>query len=211
MNKDRVEQMYIELINEYGGKLPPEDKEPVKGFLMGLHRGGYPFSWIYWAIWNLGERRIKENEGLFHFLRYKEEVYKIEKKAAALYLDNMSYSDMIWAFPSSYHEASEEDYERMYRYDDSFNIADEGWELSPEEKAEVEELYLRNCVKPCFSISKEEWWNERQSVIKQLKSINKFIDYKKIPPHPYTDDEEETPPPIPREKDKLGLYYKTEE
>jgi len=69
------------LINEYGAKLPQNEKKVARELFQKLHNTGRSWEWIYWAIWQLGERKVINNKGLFFYEDYQREVDDIAKYA----------------------------------------------------------------------------------------------------------------------------------
>ena len=70
--KDKIEQMYFELVNEYGQTLPAVNREQAKAIFNDLISNNiYDLSLLYWALWDLGERDLIQNKGLLYYKKYQ--------------------------------------------------------------------------------------------------------------------------------------------
>lgn len=80
--KDKIEQMYLNLISEYGLTLPAVNREQAKVIFNDLLSNSvYDLSLLYWALWNLGERDLIQNKGLLYYKNYQSEVKQIKQTA----------------------------------------------------------------------------------------------------------------------------------
>lgn len=78
--KDKIEQMYLNLISEYGLTLPAVNREQAKVIFNDLLSNSvYDLSLLYWALWNLGERDLIQNKGLLYYKNYQSEVKQIKQ------------------------------------------------------------------------------------------------------------------------------------
>ena len=80
--KDKIEQMYFELVNEYGQTLPAVNREQAKAIFNDLISNNiYDLSLLYWALWDLGDRDLIQNKGLLYYKKYQSEVKQIKQTA----------------------------------------------------------------------------------------------------------------------------------
>lgn len=80
--KDKIEQMYLNLISEYGLTLPAVNREQAKVIFNDLLSNSvYDLSLLYWALWNLGERDLIQNKRLLYYKNYQSEVKQIKQTA----------------------------------------------------------------------------------------------------------------------------------
>ena len=61
-------------VTQYGRSLPDQEKNTARNLIKELLNKGKTFEWIYWAIWNLGNRSIKGNTALFFYKPFCDEV-----------------------------------------------------------------------------------------------------------------------------------------
>lgn len=59
------EQVYIELINEYGAALNEADKRRAHELFEQYMRKYNSFECLYWSLWKIGDRGLLNNAGLF--------------------------------------------------------------------------------------------------------------------------------------------------
>ena len=67
---------YKEKIAEYGNSLPTEiEKENARDIFGQMYDKGYNLEFIYFAIQNLKGKRLIENNGLFFYKTFQNQVY----------------------------------------------------------------------------------------------------------------------------------------
>ena len=210
LSKNDIEQVYLDLINEYGTKLPPQEKEIARELFRKLYASGRSWNWIYWAVWQLGERRLVNNKGLFYYTDYQKEVDSIQKYAneyifydltmeqfmedyvqwIALYeKENPLYKDMI---------------ERIIYFDDKYWNTEE--EFTEEEMQELMCYYVE-MTKQILRISKKDYELERRTLAGELRRIDGGV--YDVPPHPFVDMSLYNPKPTEEELRRgieLGFY-----
>ncbi|MDD3164587.1 MAG: hypothetical protein PHS97_01865 [Oscillospiraceae bacterium] len=191
INEILIEEMYRDLVNEYGRSLRPSDRAAAKNILNDLLDKGFDYEFIYWALWNLGSRDLISNKGLIFNKSYQEEVKSIASKARDIEEDfNPSIEriagefSIIIEYDDYFKYCNEEEKDRIAYYDDRFYNHDD-FNLTDEELEEVNSLYIKYYLKRSIAITKEEMRKERDSIIAQLKSAKIYVDYKTIPYHDY--------------------------
>lgn len=204
LKKNDIEQLYLDLINEYGQKLPPNEKEVARKLFLELHQKGKSWEWMYWAVWQLGERRIINNKGLFFYPNYQKEVEEIAKNAneyifAKLTLEQYmeDYVQYLVLFEKNNMDARL--HERLSYFDDKY------WNTEEEFKEEeMEELifYYKEMLKDLLRTSRAEYELEQKSIASELRRVfGRIVD---VPPHPFVDMQFYKTEPTEEQK-KLGL------
>lgn len=189
ITEEEIEQIYIDLVNEYGRKLPAADKDEAKIIFTDLLDKGFSFEWLYWALWNLGERELIKNKGLLYYKDYQDEVYSIANKARSISIQpDITLEEMINDLDGmdeyNRDEICDTDIEVIQNYIYRYYTC---YEFNSEEIKEIQRLYIDNYIKPGLRITKKFFKEERQGVIEQLKDANIYVDYKEIPYHIYMD------------------------
>lgn len=188
LSKDEVQKVFLELINEYGRKLPVNEREIARTLFQELYDKGKTWEWIYWAVWQLGERKVINNRGLFFFADYQREVDDITKYARE-YLGFMrltyeqfmeDYVQYLALYESNNIEESL--YQRLCELDDKYwNTEDE----FTEEEMEELSLYHRDMLKDLLRTPRAEFELEQKSIARELRRVfGKIVD---VEPHPYVD------------------------
>ena len=190
ISEERKQDLYLELINEYGASLRARDRASAKQILADLIKRKFSFKEIYWLLWNLGERNIIKNKGLLYYKPYQDEARAIAKQAENQYFNELDLNKMIQVLSNIVrydYYITQYDIERIQYFDnESFNEAREDY--TKEEQQEIRELYINYYIKPNIKRSKAEYERERQYIIDELKRTNTKIDFKTIQHHPYTED-----------------------
>lgn len=187
-----IEQMFFNLILDYGRRLREHQRETAMGIFDELLDNGFNYELLYWALWNLGDRDIIKNKRLLFSKSYQEEVRDIAKRAREL---NMNYNPSLYEievlyfstlaqYRDTYSYIEDEVKEKIMNYEDRF-FNREDYNLTDEEKEEVRAIYIKWFLSKDLSVSKEECKKERETVINQLKDANIFVDYRTIPFHAY--------------------------
>lgn len=187
-----IEQMFLDLILDYGRRLREHQRETAMGIFDELLDNGFNYELLYWALWNLGDRDIIKNKRLLFSKSYQEEVRDIAKRAREL---NMNYNPSLYEievlyfstlaqYRDTYSYIEDEVKEKIMNYEDRF-FNREDYNLTDEEKEEVRAIYIKWFLSKDLSVSKEECKKERETVINQLKDANIFVDYRTIPFHAY--------------------------
>lgn len=204
LKKNDIEQLYLDLINEYGQKLPPNEKEVARNLFQELHQKGKSWEWIYWAVWQLGERRIINNKGLFFYSNYQKEVEDIAKYANEYFFSKLTleqymedYVQYLVLFEKN--NMDKRLHERLSYFDDKY------WNTEEEFKEEeMEELifYYKEMLKDLLRTTREEYELEQKSIASELRRVfGRIVD---VPPHPFVDMSLYTRKPTEEQK-KLGL------
>ena len=213
LEEQEIEQIFLDLVNEYGRRLPEKQKVIARRLLNELHNGGKSWEWIYWALWQLGDRTIAANKGLLFYGDYQREVDEIMKYARQYYFDDIETYDSfahsigLWMyFPNELLEG--ETIERLEELDNrAWNCADE--DFTKEEEKELKDMYIRRCKKQIL-VPRSEWEQEQRAIIAEVRRVcGKVVSH---PPHPYCDwDLYYTPPRLTEEKRQRGIelgFYK---
>lgn len=185
--KSDIDKMFIDLVNNYGRVLPAESKEQARKTFRELLNMGFSFEWLYFALWNLGERNFITNKGLLFYKGYQEEVKEIVSAARRQYREYAATQEEIFSFFEIICDdktIKEEDKERIEFYDDAY-VNGGIRNFSIEEQKEISNLYIETYLKPLLKTTKKEQSDERQSLIEQLRDNHIFVDYKEIPLHWY--------------------------
>ena len=95
ISEERKQDLYLELINEYGASLRARDRVGAKQILADLIKRKFSFKEIYWLLWNLGERNIIENKGLLYYKPYQDEARTIAKEAENQHFNELDLNKMI--------------------------------------------------------------------------------------------------------------------
>lgn len=181
----RIEQIFIDLINEYGTKLPKCEKIVAKQLFEKLHTQGKSWEWIYWAIWQLGERKVVNNQGLFFYADYQREVSEICKNAHEYhfwqnYTLERCIEDVGIMIECEKDKISEERYKKLDCIESKY--WDWGEELTEEEKEEIV-LYFVDRAKDELRRTRQEHEMEQRAIARELRrTLGKIVD---VPPHPY--------------------------
>ena len=195
IEEQEIEQIFLDLVNEYGSRLPEKQKVIARRVLNELHSGGKSWEWIYWALWQLGDRTIAANKGLLFYGDYQREVDEIVKHARQYHFDYIETYDSfansigLWMyFPDQRLEG--ETVERLEELDNkAWNCADE--DFTKEEAKELKNMYIRRRKKQIL-VPRSEWEQEQRAIIGEVRrTCGKVVNY---PPHPYCDWELYYPP-----------------
>lgn len=187
LTKADISKMFIDLVNNYGRTLTAENKEQARKIFMELLNMGFSFEWLYFALWNLGERKFITNKGLLFYKGYQEEVKEIVLAARRQYREYAATQEEIFSFFECVlndEKIKEEDKERIAFYDDAY-VNGGIRNFSIEEQKEISDLYIKTYFKSLLKTTKKEQSDERQALIEQLRDNHIFVDYKEIPLHWY--------------------------
>lgn len=185
LKENDIEQIYLDLINEYGMQLPDNQKKIAKELFQNLYDKGKTWEWIYWAIWQLGERKVVNNKGLFFYSDYQREVDDIVRYANEYHFTCLTFEQYMedyvqWLvlYEKDYIEKSL--YDRLAYFDDKYWNSDEVFTY--DEFEELKNHYI-DMVKDLLKVSKEEYEQEQRSIAKELRRVfGSVID---VIPHPY--------------------------
>lgn len=185
LKENDIEQIYLDLINEYGMKLPDNQKKIAKELFQDLYDKGKTWEWIYWAIWQLGERKVVNNKGLFFYSDYQREVEDIVRYANEYHFTGLTFEQYMedyvqWLvlYEKDYIEKSL--YDRLAYFDDKYWNSDEVFTY--DEFEELKKHYI-DMVKDLLKVSREEYEQEQRSIAKELRRVfGRVID---VIPHPY--------------------------
>ena len=169
--KTETDKMFIDLVNNYGRLLSDESKEQARKTFRELLNMGFSFEWIYFALWNLGERNFITNKGLFFYKGYQEEVEEIVLTARSLYREYAATQEEIFSFFEYICDdktIKEEYKERIAFYDNAY-VNGGIRNFSIEEQKEISNLYIETYLKPLLKTTKKEQSDERQALIEQLR------------------------------------------
>ena len=187
LKKNDIEQLYLDLINEYGQKLPPNEKEVARILFQELHQKGKSWEWIYWAVWQLGERKVINNKGLFYYAEYQKEVDDITKYAREYHFSKLTmeqfmedYIQFLVLFEEGNME--KELFERLCYFDNKYWNTEE--EFTQEEMEELIGIY-KDMIKDQLRVSRTQYEQEQRSIAKEMRRVyGRIID---AVPHPYVD------------------------
>lgn len=209
-NDGRIEQIFIDLINEYGTKLPNGEKQIARQLFQKLHSQGKTWEWIYWAIWQLGDRKVVNNQGLFFYADYQREVSEICKNAHEYhfwkdYTLERCIDDVGIMIECEKDKISEERYKKLDCIESKY--WDWGEELTEEDKEEIVQYFVDR-TKDELRITRQEYEKEQRAIAKEVRrTLGKIVD---VPPHPYVDMQFYKTEPTEEQK-KMGLqlgFYK---
>lgn len=181
----RIEQIFIDLINEYGMKLPKGEKQIARQLFEKLHSQGKTWEWIYWAIWQLGDRKVVNNQGLFFFDGFQREVDEITKNAHEYhfwkdYTLERCVDDVSIIIECEKDRIGTEMYNRLERIESKY--CDWGEELTEEERQEIVSFYIDR-TKEELRTTRMEFELEQKAIAKEVRrTLGKIVD---VPPHPY--------------------------
>ena len=182
-----IEQIYLDLINEYGAKLPQQEKQIAKDLFIKLHDLGRSWEWIYWAVWQLGERKVINNKGLFYYAEYQKEVDDITKYAKEYHFSKLTmeqfmedYIQFLVLFEEG--NIEKELFERLCHFDNKYWNTEE--EFTQEEMEELIGMY-KDMIKDQLRVSRTQYEQEQRSIAKEMRRVyGRIID---AVPHPYVD------------------------
>lgn len=186
LSKKEIEQVYLDLINEYGAKLPQHEKVIARELFQSLYNKGKSWEWIYWAIWQLGERRLTNNKGLLFYADYQKEVNDIAKYAREYIFDELTIEQFMEDYVQwiVLYEKENPLYRNMY---DRLEYFDNKYWNTEEDFTEqdIEELsqYYKEIVKDVLRISRLDYELERRYIAGELRRVYGGI--YDVPPHPY--------------------------
>lgn len=211
LNKEDIELIYLDLLNEYGTKLPPQEKQIARELFTKLRNSGRSWEWIYWAVWQLGERKVANNKGLFFYADFQKEVATIAKNANDYVFHKLTMEQFMedyvqWiALNEKENPQYKGVYDRLVYFDNKY------WNTEEEfTEEEMEELvsYYKEIIKQLLKVSKADYELERQYMAGTLRRMGKR-EYD-VPPHPFVDMQFYKVEPTEEQK-KLGLqlgFYK---
>lgn len=188
LSKNDIECLYLDLINEYGAKLPNNEKVVARELFQKLYDSGRSWEWIYWAIWQLGERKIANNIGLFYYEDYKREVNNIAKYANEYIFYNLTmeqfmedYVQWIVLFEKD-NPKYKNIIDRLIFFDNKYWNTEE--EFTEEEMEELVLLY-KEITKDFLRISRLDYELERRQIAGELRRV--YGGVYDVPPHPFVD------------------------
>lgn len=207
LTDEDIEQIYLDLINEYGLKLPPQERKIARELFLKLRNAGRSWEWIYWAVWQLGERKVVNNKGLFFYVDYQNEVSDIATNANEYIFHELTMEQLMEEYVqwiALYEENNpqyNEVYDRLVYFDDKYwNTEDE---FTEEEMDELVQFY-KWIIKAQLRITKAEYELERKYISEALRRMgSKVYD---VPPHPFVDMQFYKIEPTEEQK-KLGLQF----
>lgn len=188
LSKNDIECVYLDLINEYGAKLPNNEKVVARELFQKLYDSGRSWEWIYWAIWQLGERKIANNIGLFYYEDYKREVNNIAKYANEYIFYNLTMEQFMEDYVQwiALFEKDNPKYkniiDRLIFFDNKYWNTEE--EFTEEEMEELVLLY-KEMTKDFLRISRTDYELERRQIAGELRRVYGGI--YDVPPHPFVD------------------------
>lgn len=182
-----IQQIYLDLINEYGQGLPQQEREVARNLFQDLYNQGRSWEWIYWAVWQLGERKVINNKGLFFYKDYQREVDSITKYAREYHFRNLTLEQYMEDYVQ-YLALYEENYiekglfERLVYFDNKYWNTEE--EFTDEE---IDELiyYYKEMLKDLLRTTRAEYELEQKSIASELRRVfGRIVD---VEPHPFVD------------------------
>lgn len=188
LSKNDIECLYLDLINEYGAKLPNNEKVVARELFQKLYDSGRSWEWIYWAIWQLGERKIANNIGLFYYEDYKREVNNIAKYANEYIFYNLTMEQFMEDYVQwiALFEKDNPKYkniiDRLIFFDNKYWNTEE--EFTEEEMEELVLLY-KEMTKDFLRISRTDYELERRQIAGELRRV--YGGVYDVPPHPFVD------------------------
>lgn len=189
LTESDIEQIYVDLINEYGMQLPQSQKQIAKELFLKLHNQGREWEWIYWAVWQLGERKIVNNKGLFFYNDYIREIDEIARNAHEYIFDNITMEELMdryiqWYVLYEKENLTEEVYNRLSYFDDKYWNTEE--EFTEEEMEELVDFY-RHIVKGQLRTTRRQYEIEQRNIASAIRSaFGRIVD---VAPHPFVNME----------------------
>lgn len=185
LKEDDIQQIYLDLINEYGKRLPEYQKHIAKEIFQKLYNTGKTWEWIYWAIWQLGERQVVNNKGLFFYSDYQKEVDDIVKYANQYFNTGLTMEQYMedyvqWLVLYDKDNMDNELFSRLSYFDNKYWNTEE--EFAEEETEELV-LYYKQMLKEQLQVSRKEYEQEQRSIAKELRRI--YGGVYDVPPHPF--------------------------
>lgn len=186
LSKNDIEQLYLDLLNEYGARLPDKQKVVARELFQKLYNSGRSWEWIYWSVWQLGERKIINNTGLFYYEDYKREVDDIAKYANEYIFYNLTmeqfmedYIQWIALFEKD-NPKYNDTIDRIVYFDNKYWNTEE--EFTEDEMKELVSLY-KNMTKDFLRISKKDYELERRYIAGELRRV--YGGVYDVAPHPF--------------------------